>query len=239
MAFLEKRDGKPNSLKFFSENSSQSQVTLTKAQDKKESPSPLRENIIIERDWTSGQACALKWASESKQQFWFLEAITLRTCTDSSTEKNLCSREEDIGESKKTDQLLSGTFLGAKKYQIITVATIAAGRRNSIIISVLTHLICVFLGESFDTSSPILQPGTSWQSNQHQGWLWQYLASRSVEAEASQTSFCGVWNWPRIPTAVFLSPVCTMTLLSKGCSLPVIGCSGGTPSWETQNSSVC
>lgn len=40
-------------------------VTLTKNQDKQMIPSPLRENIMIERDWASGQACTQRWTSES------------------------------------------------------------------------------------------------------------------------------------------------------------------------------
>lgn len=39
-------------------------VTLTKDQDKQKILSPLRENIMIERDWASGQACTQRWASE-------------------------------------------------------------------------------------------------------------------------------------------------------------------------------
>lgn len=163
---------------------------------------------MVERYWASGKTYTPRFISETEQCFWVFKAITIRTSTDPAPlSRSLCPREKTQGNQKDMDQLLSDSFLGQEILENHCCQGCCWKEQYPPLSCLCIHLICIFLSERPDTSSPTWQPGTTLQSYQLKGWLQHDLASRSTAAMRRCLADLLYWGWnrPRASTTTLLS----------------------------------
>lgn len=146
----------------------------------------------------------------------------------------------DLGESKRTQTYFWVVHSWVRECQRTTVSGTAAGRSNftpSIIMHVLTHLVCISWGRGLTPSFPLGTLVLHHRATSFRGWLWHHLASWSIVAMRMCLAHLLLQgmelNQGPNYSAFKSTAICTMTPLSKGCSLPMISCGGRTPFWET------